>query len=109
MKISDQVAYPEPGQGAEGDLQRARPVDADGVGVFALPVGPLGQDFVAETRLGKRDQVLVAVQLPDDFVIADLIEVEERDLIPGFAGGALLVDGVEVPVDGGAEIEVFVA
>ena len=59
--------------------------------------------------MGQSDEVLVAVQLPDDFVIADLIEVEERDLIPGFAGGALVVDGVEVPVDGGTEIEVFVA
>src|ERR1022692_5290448 len=56
-----------------------------------------------------RHQHLVTVQLPDDFVVADLVEVEEWDLVPGLAGGALAVHGVEVPVDGGAEIEVFVA
>jgi hypothetical protein len=53
--------------------------------------------------------MLVAVQLPDDFVVSDLIEVEEGDLVPGLARGALVMDGVEVPVDGRAEIEVFVA
>ena len=110
------MANPEPGQGPEGDLQRAGPVDADGVWVFALPVSPLREDLGSEAALagglpalGQRNEVLVTVQLPDDFVVADLIEVEEWDLIPGFAGDALVVYGVEVPVDGGTKIEIRVA
>jgi hypothetical protein len=109
VKISDYVAYPEPGQRAEGDFERTGPIDANRVGVLALPVRPLGQDLVAETGLRQCDKVLVAVQLPDDFVVADLIEVEEGDLVPRFARGALAMDGVEVPVDGGSEIEVLIA
>jgi hypothetical protein len=42
-------------------------------------------------------------------VIADLVEVEEWDLVPGDARGALVVDRVEVPVYGVAEVQVFVA
>ena len=57
---------------------------------------------------GEGNKVLVAVQLPDDFVIADLVEVEERNLVPGLARGALVVHGVEMPVDRGAEVEVCI-
>ena len=81
-----------------------------------LPVNPLRENLGAEAvvfgglpGLRQSDEVLVTIQLPDDFVIADLIEVQEWDLIPGFAGGALAVNGVEVPIDGGTEIEVLVA
>ncbi len=79
-------------------------------------MAPLRFSFGSETIFagevpGQRegDQVLVAVQLPNHFVVADLVEVEERNLIPGFARGALVVDRIEVPVDGIAKVEVFVA
>src|SRR5277367_5728757 len=70
---------------------------------------PLSQNFVAEAGLGKGDEVLVAVEFPDDFMVADLVEIEERDLIPRFAWGAFVVNGVEMPVDRGTEIQVFIA
>ena len=53
--------------------------------------------------------MLMAIQFPDDFVVADLIEVEERNLIPGPAGRALLMHRIEVPIYGRAEIEIGVA
>ncbi len=53
---------------------------------------------------GQRDQVLVAVQLPRDFVITDHGEVEEGNLEPGIERCALFVDAVQVPVDLGAII-----
>src|ERR1700733_12983465 len=115
VKVSEKVANPEPGKGAEGDFQRAGPVDADGVRVFALTVIPLRPQLPGEAVVfsqppgfGKGDKVLVAVQFPDDFVIANLIEIEERNLVPGLARGAFVVHGVEMPVDRRTEVEAFV-
>ena len=53
-----------------------------------MPVASIARGFVAEAGIfgepgfRERDEVLVAVQLPDDFVVADLVEIEEGNLVP---------------------------
>ena len=54
--------------------------------------------------LGERDQMLMTVQFPDDFVIADFLKIQEIDLEPGFQRAALAVNRVEMPVDVGAVV-----
>ena len=43
--------------------------------------------------------MLMAVELPDNFVIADLGKIEEIDLVPGLQWRTFAVHGIEVPVD----------
>jgi hypothetical protein len=59
--------------------------------------------------VGERDEVLVAVQLPDDLVVAGTVEIEEGDFVERPSRGAFVVDRIEMPVDGRAEVEAFVA
>jgi hypothetical protein len=81
-----------------------------------LPRVPLGDCFagvffVVRELPGfrQRDQVLVAIQLPDDFVVSGLGEIEEVDLEPRRQRSAFSVDCIEVPIDFGAVIQVLVA
>ena len=100
-----QVPHPKPRQAPERHFKRTSPIHADRVGVLLLPVVPKRQQLRDEllppgqpVRLRQRGQPLLPVQLPDDLVVADLLEVEESDLVPGPAGRALGVYGVELPV-----------
>ena len=58
--------------------------------------------------LGKDHPVLVAVELPDDFRVADGFEIKERDLVPRPERGSSAADRIEMPVDVGAKAEVLV-
>ena len=53
--------------------------------------------------------MLMAIQLPGYFVIADFREIEKRNFEPWIERGALVMHGIEVPVDVCAVVEVLVA
>ena len=81
-----------------------------------LPAIPLRNHFAdivflpGETPgLGERGQVLMPIQFPDDFVIANFGEVEKINFKPGFKWGALAVYWIKMPIDLRAIIEVCVA
>ena len=59
--------------------------------------------------LCERDQVLVPVQLPDDLVIAHLIEIKKIDLEPGFKGRTFSVYHIAMPINLQAIVEIFVS
>ena len=89
--VSEQIPNPEPGQAAECHFERAGPVDAERIRIRLLPRMPLVDEFIGidaiagqEPSFGQRDQMLVAVQFPDDFVIADCVKIQKIDLEPGF-------------------------
>src|SRR5215472_4758550 len=104
--IRQELENPDPGEGTKGDFQAASPVDSQRVGIGALPGVELAEDFFRipaivgqQAGLGQRDQVLMPVEFPCELVVADGDEIEERDLVPGHKGSALLVERVEMPVD----------
>src|ERR1035437_2680025 len=74
---------PVPGESAEGHLQGAGPVDSPQEWVGIQPALDLAEGFVQvlaaasqEERLCQEREVLVTVQFPDHFVIADSREVQ---------------------------------
>src|SRR4029077_6081375 len=74
-----EVINPEPGERAESDFERAGPVDAAMEGVLLDPALDLAADLieaVGAAHLGEHDQVLMAVELPDDLVIPGARGVE---------------------------------
>src|ERR1700758_2980089 len=73
-----QVISPQPRQAAEGDFKAAGPVDSDGIRIVGVPVAPLPQNLVSKAaiasqseRLRERHQMLVTIQFPSDFAVAD--------------------------------------
>src|SRR6266568_8980822 len=90
--IPHQVVDPHPRKGAKGDLESARPVDPALKRVLLEPAFELALDLVEEilalgqqVGLSQQDQVLMAVELPNCFVVAGLGGVE--------IGNAAEVDG----------------
>ena len=83
---ADEVEDPDPGQGAERDFERAGPVDAALEGVLVPPVFELAKDVLAvrlvageHGSLGQQNKMLVAIDFPNELVIAGSSEVEIRN------------------------------
>src|ERR1700678_3976563 len=62
----EQMIDPDPGQTSKTHFEATGPMDANGVGIFNLPIAPLAQGFVQKpriarqsVRLGQGDQMLV--------------------------------------------------
>jgi len=51
----------------------------------------------------------VTVQFPDDFVVAHFVEIKKIDPEPRLQWSPFPVHGIEMPADGGAEVQVFIA
>ena len=76
---------PRPGQAAERRLEGAGPIDAAQERVLIHPAFQLAERFVQELPpaaqqkgLGQQRQMLMAIQLPDHFVVANPREIEIR-------------------------------
>src|SRR5262249_10856289 len=105
---------PHPGQGAHGDLERARPVDATHVGICHPPAFQLALDLTNEvlpaghaSRLRQDDEMLMAIELPDDLVVADAARVEEGNgpRICGPAGDVPRVVAAPIDVRAGVDLQ----
>ena len=86
-----QMTNPEPRKAAKANLQAAGPIDPEWIRIFVAPVVPLAKDFASKPllsresiRSGKRGEVLVPIQFPDDLGISDFAEIEIADLEPHF-------------------------
>src|SRR5436190_1293176 len=84
--VRQQVMNPDPGERAETDFERARPIDPSMQRIlieptFDLPVNLFREIGAARqnVRLRQQDKMLVPVQLPDDLVIAGARGVEIRN------------------------------
>ena len=51
----------------------------------------------------------MSVQFPRDFGISDLLEIETTDLVKGFLRSLFAVHEIEMPMDGIAILQIFVA
>src|SRR5215467_8875365 len=76
-RIRKKEIYPEPGNTTECNFQAARPIDSDRIGILGVPMMPLPEQLfcifgIARQAecLGKRHQMLVAVQFPSHFAVA---------------------------------------
>ena len=84
--IREQLANPQPRKRAKRDFEAAGPIDSHRIRVFLTPVIPLGAQFVNVTlvsgeavRFRQRDQMLVAIQFPNDFVISNFAEISNKE------------------------------
>src|SRR5581483_270224 len=84
--VAGQVKNPDPGQRAERNFERARPIDAAQVWIGRKPACKLRLDFPEKLTalrqskgLRQKDQVLMPVQLPDKLMIAGTFEIEIRN------------------------------
>src|SRR2546423_8701438 len=91
---------PDPRKRAQRELEHARPVDADERWIVGEPAFEIAQPgsaifrIAGEPRGAPEDEpVLMAVQLPDDFVIA-ATWIEVSHVGPEPAGRAALAHGV---------------
>src|SRR5439155_9166906 len=114
--ICKQVMHPEPGHAAERDFEAAATIYSERIRISASPRRQLLQEFSHITVLMgqlpsfcQRDQVLMPIQLPDDFVVADLIEIEKINFEPGPKRRTCSVYNVEMPINLGAIIKIFVS
>src|SRR5690242_7946423 len=81
--VRRKVVNPDPGKGPERDFERAGPINAALKRVLAEPAFELTEDLALELfAAGKKEslreqrKVLVPVQFPDEFVIADRCEIQ---------------------------------
>src|SRR6185503_14094909 len=115
-RASQQMLYPKPGKRAEGHLQTARPVHSNRIGVLFCPVVELRHQFFLEAffaadgiRLCQRHQVLMTVEFPYDFRVADFLKVQIADRVPGLLWRAFTVHPINMPIDLQTVVEVLVA
>lgn len=59
-------------------------------------------------RFRQHDQMLMSIQFPRNLGIDDLLEIEVVDFEPRLARGSFLMDGVELAIDVGAELEIAI-
>ena len=114
-RIGSKSFHPQPGKSTEADFEAARPIDANGVRILRTPVVPLRDDLIHEPPIirdgvsfGQRNQMLVPVQFPDNFRVADFLIIEITDLEPGLARRLFTADSIEVPVDFASVIKAFI-
>src|ERR1043165_690332 len=107
---------PEPRDRAEGDFETTGPVDAELRRVGVHPRFEMGDadarvTFVAgqPVSLDQGLEVLMAIQLPDDLLVAGDLDVEIVELGPVQQRAAVAADGVDLPVDAIAAGQVSVA
>jgi len=107
--VSDEHVDPEPGERTERDFESAGPIDAALKGVLGEPALELGDELgeepgVAgkEMSLRQEDQVLVAIELPDAFVIASEGGIEVGDAAEIRSAGCDAGRVVASPMDVGA-------
>ena len=110
--IAAEVPDPDPRERAESDFESAGPIDAALKRVLVEPGFELGKEFgkvfglaVEQMGLGEEDKVLVAAEFPDEFVIADGVEVEVFDAAEILEGGGFVVGVIAAPIDGRAGFE----
>src|SRR6266849_638575 len=110
-----QAPYPQPGEAAKGNLQTAGPVDSHAIRVLLLPVIPLPEQLLRIPRFGRQtislgqgDQVLVAIEFPNDLRVARLVKVEIAYPEPGSAGRPLAMHGIQMPIYFRAVVNAFV-
>ena len=103
---------PAPREGTEGDFEGAGPIDAALERVFGEPMGDLSFDFGEklgatgeQERLGEEDEMLVAIEFPDELVVACAGEIEVRDAAEVGEAGFLAVQEVPTPGDAWAKID----
>ena len=115
-----QTFDPEPRETAETDFQTARPINSNRIGVLFMPVVPLAEHFLGVSffmsqaiTFGKRNEMLMTIQLPDtlvvaspaeiqlpdDFGISNFGEIKILDLEPWLPRGTFTVNNVQVPID----------
>src|SRR5579863_883339 len=111
-----QLIHPNPGETTKRYLETADPVDSKRVGILGVPVPPLAEHLIRVTSLfskkvgfGQSDEMLMTVQLPSDFAIPNLVEVEITDLVERLFGSLFPVHGVKTPIDGIAVFQTLVA
>src|SRR2546430_13401546 len=105
------MTRPDPRKRAQRELEHARPVDADERWIVGEPAFEIAQPgsaifrIAGEPRGAPEDEpVLMAVQLPDDFVIA-ATWIEVSHVGPEPAGRAGIGQRIEVPVRGASRTE----
>src|SRR5437868_4525786 len=115
-RVGQQLVYPDPRKTTERNFQRASPIDPKRVRICAYPAMPLRVDLAyvlfviaEEPCFRERDQVLMPVEFPCNFVISDFRVFEKANVEPGFQRSAFAVNPIKVPVDLRAVVEVFVA
>src|ERR1700730_17248363 len=103
---TEEIPDPEPGQAAECHFEGACPVDAERIGIVLPPRIPLRHQFscvdpVASQApsFSERHQMLVPVQFPDDFVIADFPFIYKIYFYPGLQRAVLCMNWIKVPID----------
>src|SRR5579884_3060336 len=104
--IADEVVNPDPGERSECDFERTGPVHSAYEGIGGDPAFDFLLDFAQvfcaagdEESLSNSDEVLVAVQLPDPFVIANGIEIEIRNTAKKSRAAGFVVFVIAAPVD----------
>src|SRR5712692_4332092 len=80
------MKHPDPGERPESDFERAGPIDSPKKWIPLEPalqlIPDLSQEIVAsgeQERLSQQHQMLMPIQLPDNFVVANFVEVEIGD------------------------------
>ena len=98
------VQRPGPGECTEGDLEHARPVDANEWRIRGKPAFELIDDRPRVARLAcqprrpaKLHPVLMAIQLPDDLVVANL-RIQKRHVAIEDTRCGAAVNWIEMPV-----------
>src|ERR1039458_3810918 len=112
----EQLIHPDPRQTAKCNFKAAAPVDAYRVRIALEPATPLRHQFANILLIVRKqpcfrqsDQMLVAVQLPRDFVVAHRRELEKGNLAPRLEWRALVVHAIQMPIDLAAVIEIFIS
>jgi hypothetical protein len=113
--FADQEKGPGPRQTSESHFETACPIHANGISIVFMPRGPFRKDLVYESFLSRdavslreRHEVLMAVQLPNDFGISDFLEIEIPNLEPGLQWRTTAVHGIEMPIDLRSVVQIFV-
>jgi hypothetical protein len=108
-----EVPDPDPVEGAEGDFESAGPVHAPLEGILFVPRGKLSSDGVEvigpgiqAPRLSKENEMVVAVEFPEEFVVTSAGEVEVGDTAEVAGWKFVAVNGIATPLDGGGDIDV---
>src|SRR5260370_42684467 len=110
--LSRQVIDPHPGESAKRDLESARPVDPTLKRVLLEPAFELARNLDQEilpsrqqVGLGQQDQVLMAVEFPNNLVVARLGGVEIGNAAKVFGAGFDAAGIVPPPADLGVRPE----
>src|ERR1041384_2016549 len=116
IRIGKQVKRPGPRYYAKGQLEAARPVDAELRWVGIHPRRGLSDKRFGKTlitgqpiSLSQRYEMRVTVQFPGYFLVAGHLRIEVIDLTPVNPGCSLCGCRFETPIDRIAESQVAIA